>query len=167
MPYRAVLGRLAPEQLPEGGSFPGGPLEPEAVHLGEGLVRLLRAVGPRGVLLVVEDVHAADAATLAVLEHLVDAFSDGVPGSSSRLAVLFTLRRSTGPAVDLVDRLRDRRVLPALDLAPLAAPAARELVLTACRGWPARRCRSSSTASPECRSSSRSFSRRASGRTGP
>ena len=130
MPYRAVLGRLAPELLPEGGPFSGGPLEPEAVHLGEGLVRLLQAVGPRGALLVIEDVHAADAATLAVLEHLVDAFSDGVPGRTSRLAVLFTLRRTTGPAVDLVDRLRDRRVLPALDLTPLPATATRELVLT-------------------------------------
>ena len=126
-PYRTVLGRLAPELLPEGRPSPGGPLEPEVVHLGEGLLRLLSAVGPRGALLVVEDVHSADAASLAVLEHLVDAVSDVLSGGGARLSVLLTLRPGPGPGVELVGRLRDRRVLQALELEPLSAPDAREL----------------------------------------
>lgn len=133
-PYRAVLGRLAPELGPEGGVLPGGPVEPEAVHLGEGLLRLLQAISPRGALLVVEDVHQADVATLAVLEHLVDAVSDGVFGRTSRVSVLVTLRPGASPPVALISRLRDRRVLQALDLSPLSAPKVRELALACLPG---------------------------------
>ena len=129
-PYRAVLGRLAPELRPEGLAVSDGALEPEAVHLGEGVLRLLRAMGPRGALLVVEDLHQADVATLAVLEHIVDAVSDRMSGGTSRVSVLLTLRHGTGPGVALVDRLRDRRVLHAVHLAPLSSPDVRELALT-------------------------------------
>src|ERR1700680_2830377 len=64
-PFRAALGRLVPEWHPASGMDH----DPSAVLVGEGLLRLLRAVGgSSGCVLVVEDLHWADPDTLAVLE---------------------------------------------------------------------------------------------------
>ncbi|MFD0686192.1 ATP-binding protein [Actinomadura fibrosa] len=95
-PYRAALGRLLPEWT---GEPPAESVDPVLV-LGEGLVRLLAALnGGRGCLLVLEDLHWADADTLAVLEYLAGAVlrapvliagsvreEDGPPGGTHRLA---------------------------------------------------------------------------------
>ncbi|MFI0444226.1 ATP-binding protein [Actinomadura sp. 6N118] len=67
-PYRAALGRLLPEWA---GEEPPASIDPVLV-LGEGLVRLLGMLnGPRGCLLVLEDLHWADGDTLAVVEYLI------------------------------------------------------------------------------------------------
>ncbi|KAB2345216.1 ATP-binding protein [Actinomadura rudentiformis] len=66
-PYRAALGRVFPEWA---GEEPPSSIDPVLV-LGEGLVRLLGLLnGPRGCLLVLEDLHWADGDTLAVVEYL-------------------------------------------------------------------------------------------------
>ncbi|MBA8951647.1 ATP-binding protein [Actinomadura namibiensis] len=71
-PYRAALGRLLPCWAGEG--EPPPPLVDPVVVLGEGLARLLSLLnGGRGCLLVLEDLHWADADTLAVLEYLAGA----------------------------------------------------------------------------------------------
>jgi DNA-binding CsgD family transcriptional regulator len=79
-PYRAALGRLLPEWAGEASPTSVDPV----LVLGEGLVRLLRALnGGRGCLLMLEDVHWADGDTLAVLEYLTRA----VQGSPVGVAV--------------------------------------------------------------------------------
>ncbi|NUT94321.1 MAG: ATP-binding protein, partial [Saccharothrix sp.] len=63
-PYRSALGRLVPEWGDE-------PRENQSVVvLAEAVLRLLALVGP--CLLVLEDLHDADAETLAVIDYLVD-----------------------------------------------------------------------------------------------
>jgi DNA-binding CsgD family transcriptional regulator len=66
-PYRSALRRLAPEIAGEGED------EPSELLLLEGLVRLLGLVAGRaGGLLVVEDLHWADADTIAAVEYMAD-----------------------------------------------------------------------------------------------
>ncbi|MFC0627043.1 helix-turn-helix transcriptional regulator [Kribbella deserti] len=68
-PYRNVLGRLIPEWRTDAEEAES----PSIVVLAEALLRLLGLIGRgRGCLLVLEDLHAADAETLAILEYLVD-----------------------------------------------------------------------------------------------
>jgi hypothetical protein len=67
-PYRVALGRLIPGWArPD--DAPGSTVDPSVV-LGEGLLRLLRLLGDVGCLLVLEDLHWADADTLALVEYL-------------------------------------------------------------------------------------------------
>src|SRR5439155_5267075 len=69
VPFRAILGRL----LPAWRENASAAVEATPVMLGEGILRLLRALaGSTGSLLVFEDLHWADADTLAVLEYLTD-----------------------------------------------------------------------------------------------
>ncbi|MDT3443899.1 AAA family ATPase [Pseudofrankia sp. BMG5.37] len=70
-PYRAALGRVLPGWAPvESGDRPDLTVDPTLL-LGEGVLRLLRQLGgDRGCLLVLEDLHWADADTWAVVEYL-------------------------------------------------------------------------------------------------
>lgn len=122
-PYRAALGLLAPDLLPP--SAPPAPAEPDPVHLGEGLLRLLavHAAG-RGALLVVEDAHDADPVTLAVLEYLAESLSSG----GLEVCVLVTLRPDPSPGRDLVEALARRRSLDSTVLSPLEPQQMRRLV---------------------------------------
>ncbi len=71
-PYRAALARLLPDAGPD--VQPPGPAVDPVLVLGEGLLRLAAALsGPRGCVLALEDLHWADAETLALLEYLVGA----------------------------------------------------------------------------------------------
>ncbi len=67
-PYRVALGRLIPGWARTDGA-PGSTVDPTVV-LGEGLLRLLRLLDDIGCLLVLEDLHWADADTLALVEYL-------------------------------------------------------------------------------------------------
>ena len=71
-PYRPALGRLLPDWSTP--SIPETTVDPVLV-LGEGLLRLLLALGPECVLLI-EDLHWADAETLALLDYLTGAIVD-------------------------------------------------------------------------------------------
>ncbi|HEX7276959.1 MAG TPA: BREX system ATP-binding domain-containing protein, partial [Acidimicrobiales bacterium] len=68
-PFRPILGRLVPEwRLP--GESPG---EESLVVLGEAVLRLLATLGHgAGCVLVLEDLHWADAETIEVVEYLAD-----------------------------------------------------------------------------------------------
>jgi DNA-binding CsgD family transcriptional regulator/tetratricopeptide (TPR) repeat protein len=68
-PFRPILGRLVPEwRLP--GESPG---EESLVVLGEAVLRLLATLGEgAGCVLVLEDLHWADAETIEVVEYLAD-----------------------------------------------------------------------------------------------
>ena len=66
-PYRAALGRLLPDWATP--SVPETSVDPILV-LGEGLLRLLTALDPEGCVLLLEDLHWADAETLALLDYL-------------------------------------------------------------------------------------------------
>ncbi|HEX8968304.1 MAG TPA: AAA family ATPase, partial [Chloroflexota bacterium] len=67
-PFVAALSRLVPDWRGEGLASPSDP-----VIVGEGVLRLLRLLaGPSAAVLVLEDVHWADAETLAVLEYMAD-----------------------------------------------------------------------------------------------
>ena len=78
-PYRAALGRLLPdwsEAPADAGGGGWGTVDPVLV-LGEGVLRLLRSIGgAAGCLLVLEDLHWADADTLALVEYLAGAVRD-------------------------------------------------------------------------------------------
>ena len=68
-PFRPILGRLIPEWRREGDQV----ADDSIVLLAEAILRLLRAFGVgRGCLIVLEDLHWADADTLAVIEYLAD-----------------------------------------------------------------------------------------------
>ncbi|PVZ11969.1 ATP-binding protein [Actinomycetospora cinnamomea] len=71
-PFRAALARLVPGAA--AGNVPSGPVPDPAVVLGEGVLALLTAVhGDRGVVLVLDDLHWADADTLDLLGYLAGA----------------------------------------------------------------------------------------------
>jgi DNA-binding CsgD family transcriptional regulator len=73
-PYRPAFGRMLPCWTGTGESFGG--LD-QVVVLGEGLRQLFRALnGGRGCLLLLEDLHWADAETMAVLEYLAATVRD-------------------------------------------------------------------------------------------
>lgn len=74
-PYRAALGRLI---LDWASATPPETTVDPVVVLGEGLLRLFGSLDPRGCVLLVEDLHWADAETLALLDYLAGA-SDAAP----------------------------------------------------------------------------------------
>jgi DNA-binding SARP family transcriptional activator len=86
--------------------------------------RVLAAAAERPVLLVLDDLHWADASSLRVLRHLVATAETG------RLAVVATWRRHpepTGPLAEVAEALARRHAVR-IDLAGLAADDAAELV---------------------------------------
>ncbi|MFJ5229468.1 helix-turn-helix transcriptional regulator [Kitasatospora sp. NPDC088391] len=123
-PYRGALAALVPEWRGERRPGPA----PSLTDIAEALLRLLAVVGrgepdrpPRGCLLIVEDLHEADAETLAVLDYVVD--------NLAALPVLLvaTLRQHPCPAQELaLDAAAGRRALR-LDLQPLDAARTAEL----------------------------------------
>jgi DNA-binding CsgD family transcriptional regulator len=84
---------------------------------GEALVRLLAAVAPAGAVVVLEDLHWADAETLAVLDHLADNL-DRAPA----LCIATVRDEEPSAALDLARRVGARRGALVLDLARLAPP---------------------------------------------
>jgi DNA-binding CsgD family transcriptional regulator len=111
--YLPALTTLVPEWRANGIT---GHLE-SVVVLAEAVLRLLAAIGKdRGCLLVLEDLHDADADTLAVVEYLADHLA-GTPA-----LLVANLRGHPSPARTLADALGRRRGAVLLDLAPLPAP---------------------------------------------
>lgn len=111
-PYRPALARLVPEWRT--GEPPGGD---SLVVLAEAVLRLLGVAGrERGCVVVLEDLHDADAETLAVVEYLIDNLA-GQP-----VLLLASLRPEAGPALDLARRSGQRRTATVIDLRPLTPP---------------------------------------------
>ncbi|MGW1543174.1 helix-turn-helix transcriptional regulator [Streptomyces sp. NPDC002309] len=101
-PYEPLLTRLcglAPQD--------GAPL----VGYAEAVLRLLGTLGrARGCVLVLEDLHDADADTLTIVDYL----TDNLPGQ--RAVLLATLRGGPGPALDLAEAAASRRTARTLRL---------------------------------------------------
>ncbi|MHC1562664.1 ATP-binding protein [Actinomycetospora sp. C-140] len=79
-PFRAALARLVPGAVEDDApDLPAGPVADPAVVLGEGVLALLAALhGDTGGVLVLDDLHWADADTLALLTYLAGAVA-GAP----------------------------------------------------------------------------------------
>lgn len=109
-PFEAVLSPFVPAWARDESRSP----QPSLVLL-EGIHRLLRALGKEhGLLVVLEDLHWADADTLATLEYLADNIA------SERLLCLATERSGlTTQASDVLARLVSRRAATRVPLAPL------------------------------------------------
>jgi DNA-binding CsgD family transcriptional regulator len=141
--YRAALGTLVPEW-----SRPGdADAEVSPVIFGEALLRLLALPGTHGGLLVLEDLHAADPETLAIVEYLADNVA------TAPVLCLVTLRDTEQSAcLDLMHSLCARRVATRIEVhrlgragvAEMAAaclstaelPAAVSQILADCDGLP-------------------------------
>lgn len=104
-PYEPLLSRLcglAPQD--------GAPL----VGYAEAVLRLLDVLGRTGgCVLVLEDLHDADADTLTIVDYL----TDNLPGQ--RAVLLATLRGGPGPALDLAEAAASRRTARTVRLARL------------------------------------------------
>jgi DNA-binding CsgD family transcriptional regulator len=112
VPYRPALARLVPEWRT------GEPASGDSlVVLAEAVLRLLSvAGGERGCVVVLEDLHDADAETLAVVEYLIDNLAD------QPVLLLASLRPEAGPAIDLARRSGQRRTATVVELGPLSPP---------------------------------------------
>jgi DNA-binding SARP family transcriptional activator/DNA-binding CsgD family transcriptional regulator len=118
LPFRPALSRLVPEWRWDRPAA----VEDSVVVLAEAVLRLAITLGrPRGCLLVLEDLHEADADTLAVVDYLVD------NAESEPLLVLGTVRTDGSPALDLANAARRRRRATVLELSRLDDEAIRAL----------------------------------------
>ncbi len=122
--FRPALGRLLPQLGDVGDQGEAG-----TVVLGEAVARLLALCArSRGSLLVLEDLHWADAETLEVVEYLADRLA------GERVVCLATVRTGErSPAEKLVRVLGDRRTARVITLRPLAS-AATDRVAASCLG---------------------------------
>lgn len=111
--YEPLLSRLcglAPQD--------GAPL----VGYAEAVLRLLHVLGrDGGCVLVLEDLHDADADTLAIVDYLTDNLS------GQRTVLLATLRGESGPALDLAEAATSRRTARTVRLARLGPAGTAEL----------------------------------------
>jgi class 3 adenylate cyclase/DNA-binding CsgD family transcriptional regulator len=115
--FGAHLSKLVPQWRSEG---QGGPDE-SPVLLGEALVRLANLTGSKAALLLLEDLHWADAETLALVEYLADALGD------APLLCLVTTRPEER-AVGSLARLRRNDRVTVLGLDGLPSDDVREIV---------------------------------------
>ncbi|SES35431.1 regulatory protein, luxR family [Lentzea xinjiangensis] len=96
-PYKPVLGTLIPEWHDHRSTTES------VVVLAEAVLRLLASVARKTpCLLVLEDLHEADAETLAVIEYLADNLED------QPVLLLATIRSEPGHALELVHRIVQR-----------------------------------------------------------
>jgi AAA ATPase domain len=97
-PYRVVLGKLAP-----GWASDAEPADMSAVALGEALLAVADVTaGPRGLLVVLEDLHWADGETLGVIEYVADNLA------GYRVGLLLTARPAPATASRLGRELASR-----------------------------------------------------------
>ncbi|SEP93436.1 Transcriptional regulatory protein, C terminal [Streptomyces sp. yr375] len=129
---RATLATLVPELAPESGELPTGTTPvPSRFELHEAVSRALLGIARRPLVLVLEDLHWADAASLHLLRFLARQLDD------SQLLLLVT-SRTFRPAADPEMRatLAAVRELPMSDeitLTGLTLAESRELAATMCR----------------------------------
>jgi hypothetical protein len=118
-PFRAALAHLVPEVA--GVSAPGPP--PPLLHVAEGFLRVARArTGDgHGTAVLLDDLHWADAETLAVVEYLADNIGD------EPILLVVAARPVDCDAVAVLSSLADRRVATRLELPRLGPEATAEM----------------------------------------
>jgi predicted ATPase len=125
-PFRPALGLLVPEW-----GVDEGPADDSVVTRGEAVLRLLRVLGrDGGCLLVLEDLHWADADTLAVVEYVADNLAP------EPAVLVVTLRAESGDALGLAHALRARHAATVVTVAPLGDDLVTSMA-EACLGGPA------------------------------
>ena len=123
-PFLPALGRLVPDWA----TLDAVELSP--VVVGEGVLRVLAALAEEAgpALLVIDDLHWADADSSAVVEYLAD------NAATARILVVATARDGElGPGADACARILARRVGESISLAPLDGPQVSEMI-RACVG---------------------------------
>jgi DNA-binding CsgD family transcriptional regulator len=124
-PYRAALSRLVPEWGPD---RPAG-ADDQPIVLAEAVLRLLTTLARgRGCLLILEDLHDADADTLMIVDYLADNIG-GEP-----LLMLGTMRPGSD-ATGLAYAAEQRHSAAFVELGPLGADAVRQMSAE-CLGLP-------------------------------
>jgi hypothetical protein len=128
-PYRAALRRIVPGWAGDGGEPPPAPAADPVLVLGEGVVRLLRVIaGDRGCLVRLEDLHWADADSMALLTYVASTLG------SCGVAVIASARDEPAhPAAQPLAASPDVDVLP---LARLDAEQVGALAIARRRGAP-------------------------------
>jgi DNA-binding SARP family transcriptional activator/DNA-binding CsgD family transcriptional regulator len=130
-PYLPALARLVPEWRVHG---PAG-VDDSLVVLAEAVLRLLISLGRRGgCVLVLEDLHDADADTLAVVDYLVD--NAATNPLEHPFVLIGTARTTPSAAIDLIRAAKRRQAAAVLELRGLDDAAVRRLA-GACLGVPA------------------------------
>lgn len=110
-PFRATLGRIVPHWRNTSGVQDGS-----LPVLGEAVLRLLGALAGRdGIVLVLEDLHWADAETLAVLEYLADNVAE------EPVLMILTCRDEPGPGIAMMEALAQRHTCNPVRLTALNA----------------------------------------------
>lgn len=118
-PWIALLRPLLPTS--SGASPPGGEVPPDL--RAEALLRVLERFGGPGLVLVLEDLHWADAETVAAVEYLAGNLA------GQRLLLLLTMRDSpASAALELAGRLRGRVDTATLALERLSGDESAEMV---------------------------------------
>jgi DNA-binding CsgD family transcriptional regulator len=108
-PFLPALGHLVPEWRTKAPDT-----EDSVVTRGEAVLRLLRVLGhDRGCLVVFEDLHWADADTLAVIEYLTDNLAP------EPVALVATLRTDLSDALGVAHALRARHAASVVAVEPL------------------------------------------------
>ncbi|MBB4764838.1 BTAD domain-containing putative transcriptional regulator [Amorphoplanes digitatis] len=124
LPYRYALARLVPQLRETPRLREAAPAAPDEspVILAEAVLRLVTVLsGGDGCLLVLEDLHDADADTLAIVDYLVD------NAHAERLLLLGTCRRYPAAALAVARGARQRRAGRLVELSRLSEHEVREL----------------------------------------
>ncbi|MBL3667461.1 AAA family ATPase [Streptomyces sp. M2CJ-2] len=126
LPDLDELGRYGPVLAPLlAGTRDTGAGSASYLVIAEAVLRLLAVVGrQRGCLLVLDDLHDADAGTLAIVEYLLDNIGQ------QPTALLLTVGREPCAAAELAARARQRGAAALLTLRPLDRADVRLLVAT-------------------------------------
>jgi len=138
-PYRAALGRLLPDWASP--SVPETSVDAILV-LGEGLLRLLTALDPDGCVLLLEDLHWADAETLALLDYMSGAVAAApllIAATAREHPSSSALQRLIGAASSVIElgRLEPREVDKMIELSGRSLDEAeRELIRRRSEGLP-------------------------------
>lgn len=122
--FESQIARL----VPGWGTVETGRPDESPLLIAEAAVRLLRALGrERGSVVVLEDLHWADAETISVVEYLADNLGDG------RVLCLATARADSAATGRLLERIRGADEGAVIALRALTQDQQREM-LTACLG---------------------------------
>ena len=138
-PYRAALGRLLPDWASP--SVPETSVDPILV-LGEGLLRLLTALDPECCVLLLDDLHWADAETLALLDYLSAAVAAApllIAATAREHPSSSALKRLIGAASSVIElgRLEPKEVDEMIELSGRSLDEAeRELIRGRSEGLP-------------------------------
>ncbi len=138
-PYRAALGRLLPDWASP--SVPETSVDPILV-LGEGLLRLLTALDPECCVLLLDDLHWADAETLALLDYLSAAVAAApllIAATAREHPSSSALKRLIGAASSVIElgRLEPKEVDEMIELSGRSLDEAeRELIRERSEGLP-------------------------------